>query len=187
MMLNNLSRYWWLLALRGVAAILFGVLAFVWPGLTIGVLVLLFGVYVIVDGVTSLVVGFSQRTTNDRWWVTMLEGLVGVAAGVLTIVYPGITAVLLLYFIAAWAILTGILEITAAIRLREVIDGEWALGLSGLLSILLGVALVIFPGTGALAIVWLIGAYAIAFGALMVYLGFKLRSTKHETMTFKHA
>lgn len=184
-MLTNLSRYWWLLALRGVAAVIFGVLAFVWPQLTLGVLVILFGAYVFVDGVANLITGISDRNVNERWWLMLLEGVVGIAAGVLTFVYPGITAVVLLYVIAFWAVLTGVLEIAAAVRLREEIEGEWALGLSGIVSVLLGLALIIFPGAGALAVIWMIGAYAILFGALMIYLGFKLRSS--DTPELKHA
>jgi uncharacterized membrane protein HdeD (DUF308 family) len=186
-MLTNLSRYWWLLALRGLAAILFGILAFIWPQLTLEVLVILFGVYVLIDGVSNVVTGFSQRRTNNRWWVMLLEGLVGILAGILTFVYPGITAILLLYFIAAWAIITGILEIAAAIRLREEITGEWALALSGIASVIFGILLIIFPGTGALAVVWIIGSYAILFGALLIYLAFKVRGTGGERTELKRA
>lgn len=186
-MLSNLSRYWWLVALRGAAAIVFGILAFIWPGPTLGALVILFGAYVLVDGIISLITGISDRSTNDRWWVMLLEGLVGIAAGILTFVYPGITAVVLLYLIAIWAVLTGVLEIAAAVRLRREIEGEWALALSGIFSILFGVALFFFPGVGALAVIWLIGAYAILFGALLVYLGVKLRSVKSERQELRHA
>ncbi|MAU01448.1 MAG: hypothetical protein CL608_30275 [Anaerolineaceae bacterium] len=184
-MLSNLSRYWWLLALRGVAAVIFGILAFVWPQLTLGVLVILFGAYVFVDGVANLITGISDRNVNERWGLMLLEGIVGITAGVLTFVYPGITAVALLYIIAFWAVLTGVLEVAAAVRLREEIEGEWALGLSGIVSVLLGLALIIFPGAGALAVIWMIGAYAILFGALMIYLGFKLRGS--DTPELKHA
>jgi len=184
-MLNNLSRYWWLLALRGVAAVIFGILAFIWPQLTLGVLVILFGAYVFVDGVANLVSGISNHDVNKRWWVMGLEGIVSIMAGVLTFVYPGITAVILLYVIAIWAVLTGVLEIAAAVRLREEIDGEWALGLSGIVSVLLGFALIIFPSAGALAVIWMIGLYAILFGALMIYLGFKLREADNPEL--RHA
>jgi uncharacterized membrane protein HdeD (DUF308 family) len=111
----------------------------------------------------------------------LLEGLVGILAGILTFVYPGISAVILLYFIASWAILTDIFEIVAAIRLREEITGEWALALSGIASIIFGVLLFLFPGTGALAVVWIIGSYAILFGALLIYLAFKVRDTEART------
>lgn len=187
-MLRTLSRYWWLVALRGAAAVVFGILAFIWPGLTLSALVILFGVYVLIDGIANLVAGFSDRKANGRWWVTALEGVVGILAGILTFLYPGLTAVLLLYFIAAWAILTGVLEMVAAFRLREEIEGEWALGLSGLISIFLGVGLVIFPTAGALAVVWMIGIYAILFGGLLVYLAFKLRGAEDvELNRAKHA
>ena len=184
-MLSNLSRYWWLLALRGVAAVIFGILAFVWPELTVGALVILFGAFVFVDGVANLIAGVGDRNVNERWWVMVLEGIVSIAAGVLTFIYPGITAIVLLYVIAFWALLTGVLEIAAAVRLRKEMEGEWALGLGGAASILLGLALIVFPGAGAIAVIWLIGAYAILFGALMIYLGFKLRDP--ESLELKQA
>ena len=184
-MLTNLSRYWWLLALRGAAAIIFGILAFVLPQLTVGILVILFGAYVIVDGISSLISGFSHRETNNRWWVTVLEGVVSIAAGIFAFFYPGITAFVLLYVIAAWAILTGVLEIVAAIRLREEMEGEWILGLTGAASLLFGILLFVFPGSGVLAVIWLIAAYSILFGILMVYLSLKLREV--NSLDLKHA
>jgi uncharacterized membrane protein HdeD (DUF308 family) len=187
-MFGAIARYWWLLALRGAAAVIFGIFAFIWPELTLGALVILFGVYVLIDGIANLVAGFNDRKANGRWWITALEGAVGIVAGLLTFVYPGMTAVLLLYFIAAWAILTGVLEMAAAFHLREQIDGEWALGLSGLISIFLGVGLVIYPDAGALAVVWMIGIYAILFGGLLIYLAFRLRGTENQEVNHaKHA
>ncbi len=176
-MVQTLAKYWWLVALRGVVAILFGILAFVWPGLTIGALVLLFGIYALIDGIGSIITGIAHRHGSERWWM-LLEGIAGILFGVLTFLWPGMTAWVLLLFIASWAILTGIFEIMAAIRLRHEIKGEWALGLAGLLSIILGVIMLINPGAGALAVVWGIGGYAIVFGALLVYLGFKLRNAE---------
>lgn len=171
-----LARNWWALALRGLFAVIFGVLAFAWPGITLGALVLLYGAYALVDGVFAIVAAAAGRSQGTPWWALVLEGVAGIAVGIMTFAWPGITALVLLYLIAAWAILTGVLEIAAAVRLRREIRGEWLLALSGVMSITFGVALVAFPGAGALAVIWLIGAYAIAFGVLMIVLAFRLRS-----------
>lgn len=181
-MLSMMSRYWWLVVLRGVFAILFGVLAFIWPGITIGALVILFGAYALVDGVSSVITAIMHRQENDRWWVVLLEGIAGIVFGVLTFLWPAITAVVLLVFIAVWAILTGILEVVAAIRLRKEIEGEWALGLAGVLSLIFGIIMLLRPGAGALALIWVIGSYAILFGVLLIYLGFRLRGADPTTV-----
>jgi len=175
-MVASLSRYWWVLAIRGVAAILFGIAAFAWPGITLAALVLLFGAYALVDGIFAVVNGFSVRKENERWWMVILEGLAGIIFGVLTFLWPGITALVLLYFIAAWSILTGAFEIAAAIRLRKEIEGEWLFGLAGFASMVFGILLIVMPGPGALALIWLIGSYALIFGVLLLALAFRLRS-----------
>ncbi|MCL5997124.1 MAG: HdeD family acid-resistance protein [Chloroflexi bacterium] len=176
-MVSMLARNWWALALRGVFAIIFGILAFIWPDVTLTALVLLFGAYALVDGVFSIIAGVMQATQRrERWWVLVLEGLLGVAAGVATLIWPDITAFILLYLIAAWAVVTGIMEIIAAIRLRKEIEGEFWLALAGIVSILFGILLFVFPGTGALAVVWMIGAYGVAFGVAMLIVAFRLRS-----------
>lgn len=175
-MVGTLSRNWWMLAVRGLIAIIFGILAFIWPGLTLWALVLMFGAYVFVDGIFALVTAFRGRDTNDRWWVFLLEGLAGIAAGVLAFIWPGMTAFVLLYLIAAWAIVTGVIEVVAAIRLRKEIEGEWVLALSGVASIIFGVLMVLWPGAGALAVIWLIAAYAIFFGVLLIFLAFRVRN-----------
>ncbi|HEY0581473.1 MAG TPA: HdeD family acid-resistance protein [Chloroflexota bacterium] len=166
------SRHWWAFALRGLAAVLFGILAFVWPGVTLAALVLLWGAYALVDGVLSLVA--AVRTDNDHRWGLLLEGIVGIAAGLVAFFYPGITALVLLYLIAAWALITGVLELIAAVRLRRVIQNEWWLVLSGIASILFAIILLAAPGAGALAVVWLIASYAILFGVLMLGLAYRL-------------
>jgi uncharacterized membrane protein HdeD (DUF308 family) len=172
-----LARNWWVLALRGLAAIVFGVLAFVWPGITLWVLVLLFGAYMLVDGIFAIVAAVRAAGREARWWLLLIEGVLGVLAGLVAFFWPGLTALALLYFIAAWAIVTGILELVGAIKLRQEIEGEWALGLSGALSVLFGVLLVVIPApAGLLSLVWLIGAYALAFGALVLVLAFRLRN-----------
>ena len=171
-----LARNWWALVLRGLFAVLFGITAFAWPGITLGALVLLYGAYSLVDGVFAVAAALVGRPRGMPWWALLLEGLAGIAVGIMTFAWPGITALVLLYLIAAWAIVTGVFEIVAAIRLRKEIRGEWMLALSGVLSVLFGIALVVNPGAGALAVVWLIGAYAITFGILLITLGFRLRS-----------
>jgi len=173
-MLTTLAEYWWTLVLRGVAAVIFGILAYVWPGITFTVLVLFFGAYALWDGVFALIAAF--RTQAERRWPLVLEGLVGIAAGVLTFIWPGAATLALLIIIGAWAFVTGIFEIVAAIRLREEIEGEWLLLISGLLSVLFGIALAIWPAAGLVAVTWLIGAYSIVFGILLIVLGFRLRN-----------
>ena len=173
-MVNTLAQNWWTLVLRGVAAVIFGILAYVWPGITFTVLVLFFGAYALWDGVFALLAAF--RTQAERRWPLVLEGLVGIAAGVLTFIWPGAATLALLLIIGAWAFVTGIFEIVAAIRLREEIEGEWLLLISGLLSVLFGIALAIWPAAGLVAVTWLIGAYSIVFGILLIVLGFRLRN-----------
>ena len=173
---------WSALALRGVLAILFGLLVFVWPGLTLWVLILFFGANALVDGVLALVAAVRGGASGARWWGMLIEGILGVAAGIITFLWPGLTALVLLYVIAAWAIVIGIFEIIAAIRLRKEIEGEWLLGLRGALAILFGVVLFANPGAGALAVVWVIGAFSIVLGVLELALAFRLRG-HHQRRT----
>ena len=174
------SRYWWVIALRGAVAILFGVLAFAWPGVTLSALVLLFGAYAVVDGVAAIIVGIKDYGERERWWATLLGGLVSLAAGIVTFMMPGLTALTLLTLIAIWAVMRGIFEIVAAIRLRKEIKGEWLMALAGVLSIAFGLYMLAFPGAGAVAVVWWIGAYAVAIGLMLVMLGFRARGLAHR-------
>ena len=172
-----LSRNWWALALRGLAAILFGILAFAWPGITLFVLVIFFGAYLLVDGIFAIVAAVRAAGEEARWWLLLIEGILGVVAGLVAFFWPGLTALALLYLVAAWAIVTGIMEIVGAIRLRQEIVGEWALILSGVLSFIFGVLLVVIPArAGLLSLTWLIGIYAVAFGVLLVILAFRVRN-----------
>ena len=177
-MLHWLARNWWIVLLRGLAAILFGLLAFVLPGVTLITLVILYGVYALVDGIFALIAAV-RGGSGPRWWLAVV-GLLGVAAGLLTFLWPAITALLLAAFIGAWSLARGIFEIVGAIRLRKEIDNEWLLILSGVLSVLFGAAVLLMPGAGALAIVWIIGAYAIVLGFLHVGLALRLRSHSHK-------
>jgi uncharacterized membrane protein HdeD (DUF308 family) len=172
---------WRMLALRGLAAIAFGVLALVWPGLTLWALVILWGAFAMADGILTLVaVATKAPATRARPWLYVAQGLVGVAIGIITFVWPGITALALLFVIAAWAMISGVLQLMAAIRLRHLIEGEWLLGLIGALSVLFGIFLVITPGSGALVITWLIGWYAVVVGILQLLVAWRIR--KLETL-----
>lgn len=173
--LTQLQGSWWLMALRGVAAILFGVLTIVWPGMTLLVLVTLWGAYALLDGVLAFFNAFRTRERGKPQWSMLLVGLLGVAAGIVTFVWPGLTALVLLMIIAAWALVVGVFQIIAAVRLRRSIRGEWLLGLSGVLSVLFGLFMILSPGAGALAVVWIIAAYALLFGVLLLALGLRLR------------
>ena len=173
---TSLARRWWAVALRGAAAIVFGILTLLMPGITLWVLVLLFSSYALVDGVFSAISAVRERDDEGPLWALLLHGLVSIAAGLVALFLPGLTALALVYVIAAWAVVTGVLEIAAAIRLRKRITGEWWLALSGVLSVVFGVMLMIAPGAGALALVLWIGVFAIALGALLIGLALRLRS-----------
>lgn len=177
-MVHALAKNWWLLLLRGIAAIIFGVLAFVWPGLTLLTLVLFYGAFALVDGVLAVIAAVNGGVPAPRWWLAIV-GISGIAAGLLTFLMPGITALILLLFIAGWAIATGVLQIIGAIKLRKEIENEWFLVLSGLVSVLFGVGMMLAPGAGALALVWVIAIYSVVEGALLIGLAFRLKKHSH--------
>jgi uncharacterized membrane protein HdeD (DUF308 family) len=181
---SRLSLNWSALAVRGVIAIVFGILAFLMPGLTVGVLLLLFAAYAIVDGVSHVVTGFRQRSGDKPDGLMILGGIAGIVVGLIAAILPGVTALFLLTLIGAWAIVTGAAEIVAAYRLRKVIRGELLLALDGVLSVAFGLYVWIFPGAGAIAIVWLIAAFAIASGIILLILAFRMRSLAHGASGF---
>jgi len=173
-----LARNWWLFLLRGIAALIFGVLSLIWPGISLVTLILFFGAYALVDGAFALAAAIVGRgNAKVRWWL-VLVGLLGIAIGIGTFLWPGLTALTLLYFIAGWVVATGVLQIIGAIELRNVIEDEWWLILDGALAVLFGLFLFIMPGAGALALIWLIALFAIAYGILMIGFAFKLRKFK---------
>jgi uncharacterized membrane protein HdeD (DUF308 family) len=178
-MSETLTRYWWAVVLRGVAAVLFGLLALIWPDITVFVLVVLFGAYALVDGVLALVAAATGENRGRRGWL-IFAGVVGVLAGIVTFLWPEVTTLALLYVIAAWALVTGVLEIMAAIRLRREIHGEWLYIISGACSVLFGILLAVWPATGALALVILIGSFSIVFGVVLVAFGLRLRRLRQE-------
>jgi uncharacterized membrane protein HdeD (DUF308 family) len=172
----NLARNWWAIALRGAVAIVFGLIALFWPPAAVVALLAVFGAYAIVDGIFNLVGAVRAGRTGQRWGALVFEGIVSLVIGVLTFLWPGITALALVLWIGAWSLITGVAEVVSAIALRKHIQGEWLLALSGIVSIAFGILLFISPRIGAFAIAIWVGAYAIVFGGLLVGLGFRLRS-----------
>lgn len=175
---TQVSRhYWWLLGIRGLAAVLFGLVAILWPGWTLLVLIIFFGVYALVDGVAAMIASFHGRRHSRQWWLLLIGGLIGVAIGVLTFVWPAITALVLLYLIASWAIVTGFFELAAAFSVWLPFPFRWTLALAGVVSLLFGVFLALRPGIGLLSLVWAIGIFAIIYGVLLITHAFQSRTT----------
>ena len=178
-LLTAIADHWWVLLLRGIAAIIFGILAIIWPGVTLLSLTLLWGAFTLVDGVAALYTAVFGKSgaTSARWWLAIV-GIAGIIAAGIAFLYPGMTALVLLWFIASWAIVIGIMQVIGAIQLRKEIEGEWLLALNGILSVAFGLLLFIRPGEGALAVIWLIGVYAIAIGVLLAVLAFRVKTHK---------
>jgi len=180
-MLSLVSRDWWVYAARGIAAILFGIMALIWPGPTLAVLILLFGAYAFVDGVALLVaLARGDVLARSHKWITGLMGVLGIAVAIATLVWPGMTALTLLYLVAIWAIGMGILQIASAIEFRREIDGELFVVLGGIFSIMLGGLLVAFPGTGLLSLVWLVGFWAELFGFSSLGIAYRLHGIDRD-------
>lgn len=182
-----LARNWWSLVIRGLVAVAFGTATFAWPGITVAALVILFGAYALLDGVVSIVGAWKAARAHERWGALIFEGIAGIITAAITAIFPGLTALALVYLIAAWALVTGALEIVAAMRLRQYIAHELLLALSGVASLLFGVLAILLPLAGAVAIAIGIGIYTLVFGVLLIGLGFRLRSwtrTPHAGQTF---
>jgi uncharacterized membrane protein HdeD (DUF308 family) len=187
-MRNMIAGSWKILGLRGLIAILFGALALSMPGITLLSLVTLFAAYALVGGIVSVFLGVRNKTQNDNWWLWVLWGLVSIGAGIMTVMHPDLSALLLVLLIGANALVTGTLDLVAAVQLRKTIKGEWLLGFNGLVSIVFGILIFLFPGPGALALVWLIGAYALITGGLLIAVAIHLRSaTKNKPLRDRRA
>jgi len=182
-----LARNWWSLVIRGLVAIALGIVTFAWPAITVAALVLVFGAYALVDGVVSIVGAWKAARAHERWVALIFEGIAGIITAAVTAIFPGLTALALVYLIAAWALVTGVLEIVAAVRLRQYVAHEWLLALSGVASLIFGFLAILLPLAGAVAIALGIGIYAFVFGVLLIGLGFRLRSwtrTPHAGQSF---
>jgi uncharacterized membrane protein HdeD (DUF308 family) len=181
-MIKTVSKYWWVFTLRGIIAIAFGLAALLWPALTLGIMVLLFGLFALLEGLLTVVTSFGEGDEKGGWTL-LLEGVVGLLVCVIVLLgssigsmlFPKVAAVMLVFYIAGWAILSGLFKIITAFRIRSEVKGEWLLGLNGLVSIVVGVILIRWPGTGVLAVAWLIGMLAIIVGIFQLLLGLKLR------------
>jgi uncharacterized membrane protein HdeD (DUF308 family) len=174
-MLGLVARDWWVFAIRGIAALVFGALAFIWPEATLTVLVFLFGAYVLVDGVSLLIaLARGDAVARRHGWAVAIMGVLGIVVGVVTFVAPGLTALSLLYLVAFWAIATGTFQVIAAIQLRKELDNEFWMALGGVASIVFGVLLVAFPGEGLISLVWLVGIWAVVFGVSSLSLAYRL-------------
>lgn len=172
-----LTRNWWAFVLRGIIAIIFGIVAVIWPDLTVASLIIIFGVYALVDGVFAIASAIVNGG-GGRWLPYLLIGLAGIIIGLMTLFWPGLTALALIYFIGAWMVVSGVFQIIGAIQVRREISNEVWLILSGILSVLVGLYLMVFPGAGAIALIWVIGVYAIIFGIMLIVLGFTLRNRR---------
>lgn len=173
-MLTQLSRNWWVLVVQGVLAVIFGIAAWVWPAATVFVLVILFGAYTLVEGIFAIIAAIRGTDRNGRGWLAFI-GVASVVIGLIALFWPGITALALLYVIAAWAVVRGVITIIGAVQLRKEIRGEWILILSGAVSVLFGLLLMFWPVSGVLAVIWLIGVYAVFLGIMEIILGFQVK------------
>jgi uncharacterized membrane protein HdeD (DUF308 family) len=176
---------WWVFLLRGLAAILFGVLAMVWPQLTLLTLVILFGAFLLVEGIFSVIAGVTSRKQNYYWWTLLFTGLLEIAIGLLTLLWPNVTGIILLYLIGSWAVIIGIMDIILAIQIRREIKNEWLLIIDGVFSVVIGLLLFIFPSASAVALAWLIGLFAIFLGIVFIILAFRLRKLAGEINKFR--
>ena len=169
--LQTSQRSWWPLLLRGIFAIIFGLIALIFPGIALFAIIFVFGIYALLDGIVAIYVAIKERRSLPRWGWLLAEGIAGIIFGIVAFVWPRETALILLYIVAAWAIITGILELGAAFTIRD-----WLFGLAGVVSIVFGILLFAFPGAGLLSLLWIVGIYAIVFGFLLLVHAFQVRS-----------
>ena len=175
------AQSWWVLALRGLVAILFGLAALFWPGLILAALIVFFGLYALVDGILAIIAAFRSSGQGMRRLLLLIEGVIGILFGLLALFWPGLTALALLYIIAFWVILSGIARIVMAIMLRQEIENEWSIALSGVLSVILGIVLLFLPGAGLVAYTWLLGILALAVGIALIYYAFRVRGQQRTS------
>ena len=173
-MLQRLTQFWWLIVLRGVVSILFAIVAFTNPKLAFEALIILLGIFLLADGATAIFLGIRMRGHDDDWWAILLEGAMGVGLGLVALINPELTAAGLVLVLALWFLETGVFEIATAIKLRAEIDNEWLLGLAGVVSIALGALMIFNPNAGTISVMWWLGFYAAAFGALLIGLGVRM-------------
>lgn len=173
---QTLRDNWWIPLIRGIAAILFGIIALAMPGLTAYALMIAFGAYAVVDGVMAIYLGFKRKSTDEAWWAWVIDGILSILIGLMALFWTEATAVVFIIWIAAWAFVAGIMRIVAAIRLRKEIEGEWALILSGVLMIIWGILLVYTPAAGIISIAWLLGLFSVLVGIAMIMLAFRLKN-----------
>ena len=171
-----LSRHWWVLLLRGLLAIAFGLFTWSQPGISLATLIMLFGAFAMADGIFGVWSAFTGRDHHEHWWVLLFEGLIGMGAGLIALFAPAAATLALLFIVATWAIVRGVLQIIVAIRLRKEIEGEWLLVLGGLVSVVFGGFLITHPEAGVLGLLWLIGFYAVSAGLLLVALSLRVRN-----------
>jgi uncharacterized membrane protein HdeD (DUF308 family) len=186
MLADILSRYWWMTLLRGAFWVLFGIVILATPGISLLSLTVAFGIIMFADGIMNIANAFSGRRMHEDWWVLLLVGLTGVIIGAFTFYNPQVTALAIVFYVAIWAIATGVLEIVAAVRLRKQIERELWLGLAGVASVVFGMILIARPAAGALTLLWLIAVYAIAFGVVLLLLAFKVRSRMQRIAATLH-
>lgn len=174
MLLQRLSKLWWLLILRGVVSIIFAIIAFTNPKLAFEAIILVLGIFLIADGLTAIYLGFRMRRHDDDWWAILLEGALGFGLGLVALINPELTAEGLILVLAVWLLVTGVFEIATAIKLRKEIDNEWLMGLAGATSVALGGLMLYNPYVGAISIMFWLGLYAAVFGILLLGLGLRM-------------
>lgn len=175
-----MAKKWWTIALRGLVSVIFGIIAFAWPQLTAALMVMFFGVYVLIDGLFAFIASFVMEGGIKRWWLKLIQGILGIVLGIIFLVNPAFTAAFIVLLIAIWAIIIGILEIISAISYAKIMPDNWLMILTGILSLIFGFLLMKNPAAGILAVIWIIGMYAIFFGMLLIATGFTLKGLLHQ-------